>query len=80
MTAADQIVNDRPGPNTYCDNEVLDVAHGSVPTFIGIHYMVTNQWEAVCCTQCQQFLRWATNSESVINTALRAALQTEPVL
>lgn len=80
MSAEDQIVNDRPGPQASCPNEVNGVAHGSVTTFIGTHYLVTNEWEAVCCTKCQRFLRWATNAESVINTAKRALGATEPVI
>jgi hypothetical protein len=77
------VVNDRPGPDTYCPSvlyadSVAPVTHGSVHTFIGIAYLLGNDWEAVHCTKCQRVLRWATDSESVINTALRAADQVPP--
>lgn len=78
MTAADQTVNDRPGPQTYCSSEVLGVAHGSSTTFIGIAYLLTSNWEAVHCTKCQRVLRWATDGESVINAAKRALGETPP--
>lgn len=76
-------VNDRPGPDTYCSSvlypdSVAPVTHGSVKTFIGIAYMLTLEWEAVHCVKCQRVLRWASDSESAINTALRAADQVPP--
>jgi hypothetical protein len=71
---------DRPGPQSYCPTVVRDVTHGSVPTFIGIAYLLTPQWEAVCCTKCQRVLRWATDAESALNAALRADGQTPPAL
>jgi hypothetical protein len=77
------VVNDRPGPDTHCPTvlyagSVAPVTHGTVRTFIGIAYMLTLEWEAVHCTKCQRVLRWASDSESVINTALRAADQVPP--
>ena len=80
FTAADQTVNDRPGPQEYCPSEVNDVVHGSQPTFIGIAYLLTSSWEGVHCTQCQRVLRWATDAESVINAAQRALLLTPPAI
>ena len=80
FTAADQTVNDRPGPPTHCPSIVQDVVHGTQPTFIGIAYLLTSEWEAVHCIKCQRVLRWATDSESVINAALRAAAQTPPAI
>ena len=80
FTAADQTVNDRPGPQMSCPSVVRDVVHGTVPTFIGIAYLIGHDWEAVHCTKCQRVLRWATDGESVINAALRAAEVPEPVI